>query len=274
MVGTVGASSPRGDPCSSTSVTCVRVDILSKEYPPQIYGGAGVHVAELVAGAARPRRHRRAGPLLRWSAGRGRAPPGTPTCRSWPPPTPPCRPSGSTWRWPADCVGADLVHSHTWYANMAGHLGSLLAGMPHVVSAHSLEPLRPWKAEQLGGGYAISSWVERTAYEAAAGIIAVSAGMRADVLQELPLGRPRPGSTSCTTASTPSCGPRAEDHGRRPPPRRRPRPALGRLRRADHPAEGAALLPARRPRRCRRRCSSCSAPARPTPRRSRPRSRR
>jgi starch synthase len=86
----------------------------------------------------------------------------------------------------ADCVGADLVHSHTWYANMAGHLGSLLAGIPHVVSAHSLEPLRPWKAEQLGGGYAISSWAERTAYESAAGIIAVSGGMRADVLKSYP----------------------------------------------------------------------------------------
>ena len=83
-------------------------------------------------------------------------------------------------------AGADLVHSHTWYANMAGHLGSLLHGIPHVLSAHSLEPLRPWKAEQLGGGYAVSSWVEKTAYEAAAAIIAVSDGMRQDILRSYP----------------------------------------------------------------------------------------
>ena len=85
-----------------------------------------------------------------------------------------------------DCAGADLVHSHTWYANMAGHLASLMHGIPHVVSAHSLEPMRPWKAEQLGGGYALSSWAERTAYEGAAGIVAVSAAMRDDVLRSYP----------------------------------------------------------------------------------------
>ena len=85
-----------------------------------------------------------------------------------------------------DCAGADLVHSHTWYANMAGHLAGLMHDIPHVVSAHSLEPMRPWKAEQLGGGYAVSSWVERTAYEGAAGIVAVSAAMRDDVLRSYP----------------------------------------------------------------------------------------
>jgi starch synthase len=79
-----------------------------------------------------------------------------------------------------------LVHSHTWYANMAGHTASLLHGIPHIVSAHSLEPLRPWKAEQLGGGYQISSWAEKTAYEGAAAIISVSDGMRADVLSAYP----------------------------------------------------------------------------------------
>ena len=84
------------------------------------------------------------------------------------------------------CAGTDLVHSHTWYANFAGHLSSLLYGVPHVVSAHSLEPLRPWKAEQLGGGYAVSSWVEKTSYEAAAAVIAVSAAMRDDVLASYP----------------------------------------------------------------------------------------
>ncbi|MDI5943519.1 glycogen synthase, partial [Micromonospora sp. DH15] len=86
----------------------------------------------------------------------------------------------------AACAGTDVVHSHTWYANLAGHTAKLLHGVPHVVTAHSLEPLRPWKAEQLGGGYALSSWCERTAYEAADAIIAVSAGMRADVLAAYP----------------------------------------------------------------------------------------
>src|SRR5690606_13085726 len=85
-----------------------------------------------------------------------------------------------------DVAGAELVHSHTWYANAAGHLAQLLHGIPHVVTAHSLEPLRPWKAEQLGGGYRVSSWIERTAYEAADAVIAVSAGMRADVLRCYP----------------------------------------------------------------------------------------
>ncbi|GAA3308884.1 glycogen synthase [Streptomyces cinereospinus] len=82
----------------------------------------------------------------------------------------------------AAVAGRDLVHSHTWYANLAGHLAKLLYGVPHVVTAHSLEPLRPWKAEQLGGGYALSSWAERTAIEAADAVIAVSGGMREDIL--------------------------------------------------------------------------------------------
>ncbi len=85
-----------------------------------------------------------------------------------------------------DVAGADVVHSHTWYANFAGHLASLLHGIPHIVTAHSLEPLRPWKAEQLGGGYAVSSWIEKTAYEGAAAIVAVSEGMRADILRSYP----------------------------------------------------------------------------------------
>jgi starch synthase len=80
----------------------------------------------------------------------------------------------------------DVVHSHTWYANMAGHWAKLLYDVPHVVTAHSLEPQRPWKAEQLGGGYRISSWAERTAYEAADAVVAVSNGMRADILSSYP----------------------------------------------------------------------------------------
>uniref|UniRef100_UPI0006E2E6C2 glycogen synthase n=1 Tax=Peterkaempfera griseoplana TaxID=66896 RepID=UPI0006E2E6C2 len=87
----------------------------------------------------------------------------------------------------ADAVaGRDLVHSHTWYANLAGHLAKLLHGVPHVMTAHSLEPLRPWKAEQLGGGYAVSSWAERTAIEAADAVVAVSHGMRQDILSCYP----------------------------------------------------------------------------------------
>jgi starch synthase len=85
-----------------------------------------------------------------------------------------------------DVAGADLVHSHTWYANGAGQLASLLHGIPHVVTAHSLEPLRPWKAEQLGGGYRVSSWLERNAFADADAIIAVSHGMRADILRSYP----------------------------------------------------------------------------------------
>ena len=74
------------------------------------------------------------------------------------------------------------MHSHTWYANLGGHLAKLLHGIPHVMTVHSLEPLRPWKAEQLGGGYRISSWAEQTAVEAADAVIAVSFGMRNDVI--------------------------------------------------------------------------------------------
>ena len=86
----------------------------------------------------------------------------------------------------AACEGADLVHSHTWYANFAGHVAALMGDIPHVLSAHSLEPMRPWKAEQLAGGYRLSSWVEKTAYEAADAVIAVSAGMREDILRCYP----------------------------------------------------------------------------------------
>jgi starch synthase len=90
----------------------------------------------------------------------------------------------------AACAGADVVHSHTWYANLAGHVAKLLHGIPHVVTMHSLEPLRPWKAEQLGGGYALSSWVERTAVTAADAVIAVSAGMMRDILAAYPSVEP------------------------------------------------------------------------------------
>ena len=161
----------------------MRVDLLTREYPPDVYGGAGVHVENLAAVL-------RAHADVRVRAfGGPRDEPGV-TGYSEPAElanaNPALRTFGVDLSIAADCGGADVVHSHTWYANLAGHLAGLLYGIPHVLSAHSLEPLRPWKAEQLGGGYALSSWAERTAYEAAAAVIAVSAGMRADILRCYP----------------------------------------------------------------------------------------
>jgi alpha-maltose-1-phosphate synthase len=163
----------------------VRVDVLSKEYPPEIYGGAGVHVAELV----RALRERDDVTAYVRAFGGPRAEEGTwsyPDLKELADANGALKTLGVDLTIAADCDGADLVHSHTWYANTAGHLASLMYGVPHVVSAHSLEPMRPWKAEQLGGGYAVSSWAERTAYESAAAVIAVSSAMRADVLRSYP----------------------------------------------------------------------------------------
>jgi len=164
-------------------VTCVRIDLLTREYPPDVYGGAGVHVENL-AEVLRPRVDVRVRAF-----GTPRPDPGVtgyPDLPELAGANAALRTFGVDLAIAADCGGADVVHSHTWYANLAGHLASLLHDVPHVLSAHSLEPLRPWKAEQLGGGYALSSWAERTAYLGAAGIIAVSAGMRADILRSYP----------------------------------------------------------------------------------------
>ncbi|RKT37109.1 glycogen synthase (ADP-glucose) [Microbacterium sp. AG1240] len=161
----------------------MRVDIVTKEYPPEIYGGAGVHVTELV------RALRRSIDVEVRAFG---APRDEPQATSYAVPAELASANGAIQTLGTDLeivgdvAGADLVHSHTWYANFAGHLASLLHGIPHVVSAHSLEPLRPWKAEQLGGGYAVSSYIEKTAYEGAAAIIAVSDGMRRDILRSYP----------------------------------------------------------------------------------------
>jgi len=161
----------------------MRVDILSREYPPEVYGGAGVHVAELV-NALRPTTE-----VLVRAFGVPRDEPGV---YSYLVPAqltsanPALATLGVDLQMAEDVAGADLVHSHTWYANGAGHLAKLLHGIPHVVTAHSLEPLRPWKAEQLGGGYRISSWIEKTAFEAADAVIAVSAGMASDILRSYP----------------------------------------------------------------------------------------
>src|SRR3954470_5344726 len=157
----------------------MRVDLLTREYPPEVYGGAGVHV-EYLAQSLRARVDVR---VHCFGAPRDEA-----GVTAYAEPAalaganPALRTIGVDLAMVAGCAGADLIHSHTWYANLAGHLGKLLHGVPHVATAHSLEPRRPWKAEQLGGGYRVSSWVERTAYEAADAIIAVSDGMRTDVL--------------------------------------------------------------------------------------------
>ena len=163
----------------------MRVDLLTREYPPHVYGGAGVHVTELarvLRAHADVRVRCFEGP--REGAEEGVTGYSEPVGLSGA--NAALRTLGVDLEIAADVAGADVLHSHTWYANMAGHLGGLLNDVPHVVSAHSLEPLRPWKAEQLGGGYAISSWAEKTAYEGAARVIAVSAGMREDILRSYP----------------------------------------------------------------------------------------
>ncbi|GLJ78849.1 glycogen synthase [Microbacterium imperiale] len=161
----------------------MRVDIVSKEYPPAIYGGAGVHVTELV----RALRETIEVQVRAFGADRDEA-----DTTSYATPVglaeanPALQTLGTDLEIVGDVAGADVVHSHTWYANFAGHVASLLHGIPHVITAHSLEPLRPWKAEQLGGGYAVSSYIEKTAYENAAAIVAVSDGMRRDILRSYP----------------------------------------------------------------------------------------
>ncbi|HEX2283434.1 MAG TPA: glycogen synthase [Mycobacterium sp.] len=159
----------------------MRVAMMTREYPPEVYGGAGVHVTELVAqlrhlcevdvhcmGAPRP------GAFVHES---------DPQLKG-------ANPALSMLSADLNMVNgasqATVVHSHTWYTGLAGHLAALLYGIPHVLTAHSLEPMRPWKAEQLGGGYRISSWVEKTAVEGADAVIAVSSGMRDDVLHTYP----------------------------------------------------------------------------------------
>lgn len=161
----------------------MRVDFVTKEYPPNIYGGAGVHITELVK-VLRSRIEARVHAFG--------SPVDEPLTFGYPTPDAYAKANGSLQTLAVDLSivealqGADIVHSHTWYANFAGHLGSMLHGMPHVITAHSLEPLRPWKAEQLGGGYAVSSFIEKSAYEQAKRVIAVSDGMRKDILKAYP----------------------------------------------------------------------------------------
>jgi starch synthase len=159
----------------------MRIGMLTREWPPEIYGGAGVHVDQLVAQLRRlaevdvhcfgaPRPDAMAHPVPGFLEGAN----------------PALQVLGVDLDMVQATAGVDILHSHTWYANFAGQVGGLMHGVPHVITAHSLEPMRPWKEEQLGGGYRVSSWVERTAYNDAQAIIAVSNGMRADVLASYP----------------------------------------------------------------------------------------
>ncbi|MFI5712478.1 glycogen synthase [Kribbella sp. NPDC051620] len=160
----------------------MKIAILTREFPPDVYGGAGVHVDFLVRELRKLLEvevhcmgEPRAGAIAH-SEDDPRIPHANAALRIL-----------STDLTMTAAVGeAQLVHSHTWYANMAGHWAKLLYGIPHVVTAHSLEPLRPWKAEQLGGGYRLSSWAERTAYEAADAVVAVSNATRDDILASYP----------------------------------------------------------------------------------------
>jgi len=155
--------------------------MMTREYPPEVYGGAGVHVTELVAQLQK---------LCEVDVHCMGAPRPGVTVAQPDPALSGANAALATLSADLNMVNtsaqATVVHSHTWYAGMAGHLAALLYGVPHVLTAHSLEPMRPWKAEQLGGGYRISSWVEKTAVEAADAVIAVSSGMREDVLRTYP----------------------------------------------------------------------------------------
>jgi alpha-maltose-1-phosphate synthase len=159
----------------------LRVALLTREYPPEVYGGAGVHVEYLARELA--------GLVHLTVHCQGADRPGAVAHRSWDHlagANQALQTISADLSMTAAVADADLVHSHTWYANLAGFLAARLYGIPHVMTAHSLEPLRPWKAEQLGGGYALSSWCERTAMESASAVIAVSDGMRDDVLAAYP----------------------------------------------------------------------------------------
>ena len=161
----------------------MRIDLITKEYPPFIYGGAGVHVAELVKVL---RKHIDV-QVRCFGEDRNESDTFAYTHNSnFDGVNGALQTMSVDLNMVGDIAGADLVHSHTWYANFAGQVAGTLHGIPHLITAHSLEPLRPWKEEQLGGGYRLSSWVERTAYEGATGIIAVSDGMRNDILRAYP----------------------------------------------------------------------------------------
>ena len=167
----------------------LRVGLVTKEWPPFVYGGAGVHAFQLTS--ALRSTHDVEVDVHCFGGPRSDGAFGYDTPQEFASANPALQALATDMLIAHHLGDADVLHSHTWYANMAGHTASLLYGTPHIVSAHSLEPLRPWKADQLGGGYQISSWAEKTAYEGAAAIIAVSDGMRSDVLACYPDIDPR-----------------------------------------------------------------------------------
>lgn len=167
-----------------------KVALLTREYPPDVYGGAGTHVEYLA------REMRRLADVSVHCWGRPRDEPGVTAYEPWSAISEPKPESAALQAMSIDLAmaaavkGSDLVHSHTWYANLGGHLSKLMWSIPHVMTTHSLEPLRPWKSEQLGGGYALSTFCEQTSIEAADAVIAVSGGMRDDVLNCYPHVKP------------------------------------------------------------------------------------
>jgi starch synthase len=168
-------------------MSALNVGIVTKEWPPAIYGGAGVHVLQLTQAL---RTINDVHVDVHCFGGKREDAFGYSLPAGFADANPAVQALAINLEMATHLGHVDIVHSHTWYANMAGHIASLQHGIPHIASAHSLEPLRPWKADQLGGGYRISSWAEKTAFEAAAAIIAVSDGMRADVLAAYPSVNP------------------------------------------------------------------------------------
>jgi starch synthase len=165
-------------------VKTTRVGLVTKEWPPQVYGGAGVHAVQLTE--ALRNLDGVSVDVHCFGGVRDDGAIGYSTPASFADANPAVQAIATDLEIANNLQNVNVIHSHTWYANMAGHFGALLHGTPHVITAHSLEPLRPWKADQLGGGYQISSWAEKSAYESADAIIAVSDGMRADVLAAYP----------------------------------------------------------------------------------------
>ena len=173
----------------------MRVGLMTREYPPNVYGGAGVHVEYLAKALAR----RIEVDVYCWGSQREHA--GALRVHGMEPPAETSGDGANKFKSAVDAFalnlsqlkalgGIEIVHTHTWYMSMAGFLAKKLYGIPFVLTTHSLEPLRAWKAEQLGSGYALSSWMERTAILDADAIIAVSNGTKADILKAYPAVQP------------------------------------------------------------------------------------
>ena len=220
----------------------MRVALLTREYPPEVYGGAGVHVEYLARELSQLEQvtvHAGAPAMCvttPWDALAG----DEPSLAA-------LQALSIDLTMAARTADAELVHSHTWYANLGGHLAKLVHGIPHVATVHSLEPLRPWKAEQLGGGYAVSSFAERTALEGADAVIAVSKAPARTSLRVYPAIDPERVHVIHNGIDTAQYSPDPR-HRRARALRRRPGAAVGGVRRPDHAAEGGRAPPARRAR--------------------------